>query len=157
DARANQLAHHLRKLGVRPDDRVALCIDRGFAMIVGVLAVLKAGGAYVPMDPNYPPERIDYMLRDSAPKAVLTQAASAALFADAGVPVLDIAAASPAWAGESRARPDRASVGLGARNLAYVIYTSGSTGKPKGVAVEHRGLCNLVLTQGADFGIDENS
>src|SRR5690606_23721796 len=141
EARANQLAHHLRALGVRPDDRVALCVDRGFAMVVGVLAVLKAGGAYVPIDPNYPAARIDYMLRDSAPKAVLTQAASAALFTEANVPVLDIAAGSPAWSGESRVRPDRASVGLGAGNLAYVIYTSGSTGKPKGVAVEHRGLC----------------
>ena len=75
NARANQLAHHLRGLGVRPDDRVAICVERGLEMVVGLLAILKAGGAYVPLDPAYPLERLAYMLADSAPVALLSDAA----------------------------------------------------------------------------------
>jgi non-ribosomal peptide synthetase component F len=80
--RANQLAHHLRELGVRPDDRVALCVERGFEMIVAILAVLKAGGAYVPLDPAYPADRLRFMLDDSQPVALLTQTHLAERFAD---------------------------------------------------------------------------
>ncbi|WP_267118735.1 AMP-binding protein, partial [Xanthomonas sacchari] len=72
NAQANRLAHHLIDQGVRPNDRVAICIDRSLDMLVGVLAILKAGAAYVPLDPAYPRERIAYMLQDSAPVAVLT-------------------------------------------------------------------------------------
>ena len=71
--RANQLAHYLRELGVGPDQRVAICMERSLEMVVGLLGVLKAGGAYVPLDPAYPVERLRYMLDDSAPVAVLTQ------------------------------------------------------------------------------------
>ena len=73
NARANRLAHYLRDLGVRPDDRVAICAERSLEMVVGLLAVLKAGGAYVPLDPSYPEERLRFMLEDSAPAALLTQ------------------------------------------------------------------------------------
>ena len=78
--RANQLAHHLRELGVRPDDRVAICVERGLEMIVALLAVLKAGGAYVPLDPAYPAERLRFMLEDCAPVALLTQSHLQELF-----------------------------------------------------------------------------
>ncbi|MDC9591961.1 AMP-binding protein, partial [Xenorhabdus sp. XENO-10] len=71
--RANRLAHHLMALGVRPDERVAICVERRPEMVVGLLAVLKAGGAYVPLDPAYPTERLAYMLKDAAPVALLTQ------------------------------------------------------------------------------------
>src|SRR5262249_48198958 len=71
--RANQLAHYLRELGVGPDARVGICVERGLEMIVGLLAVLKAGGAYVPMDPAYPTERLNYMLEHSAPAVLLTE------------------------------------------------------------------------------------
>ena len=67
NARANRLAHYLRELGVKPDERVAICVERSFEMMVGLLAILKAGGAYVPLDPAYPEERLRYMLEDSAP------------------------------------------------------------------------------------------
>ena len=73
DARANQLAHELIALGVQPDDRVAICVERSLEMVVGLLGILKAGGAYVPLDPTYPADRLQYMLQDSAPKALLTQ------------------------------------------------------------------------------------
>ena len=78
NASANRLAHHLRALGVRPDDRVAICAERSLEMVVGLVAIHKAGGAYVPLDPGYPAERLAYMLRDSAPVAVLTHSAARA-------------------------------------------------------------------------------
>src|SRR6266702_3514862 len=89
--RANQLAHYLRELGVRPDTRVALCVERGFEMIVALLAVLKAGGAYVPLDPAYPIDRLRFMLQDSAPVALLTQSHLQNLFPELStlLPVLD--------------------------------------------------------------------
>ena len=95
---ANQLAHYLRTLGVGHDQRVALCAERGFHMMVGLLAVLKAGGAYVPLDPDYPADRITYMLQDSAPVVVLTQGRLASLFAGASQPVLDMEAETSPWA-----------------------------------------------------------
>ncbi|WP_323162118.1 non-ribosomal peptide synthetase [Pseudomonas fluorescens] len=142
---ANRLAHHLRSLGVGPDVRVGLCLERSLEMLVGVLAVLKAGGAYVPLDPAYPQARLAHMLSDSAPPVVLTHGQArdvlrAALEQSATVPtVLDLAEAHD-WASCSADNPDPQAIGLTPRHLAYVIYTSGSTGTPKGVMVEHRGL-----------------
>ncbi|WP_460415191.1 amino acid adenylation domain-containing protein [Pseudomonas sp. microsymbiont 2] len=137
---ANRLAHALITRGVRPDSRVAVCLARGPQLLVGLLAVLKAGGAYVPLDPSYPDERLDFMLADSAPLALLVDATSRSRFAASQVPCLDLD--QPSWAAEPVHNPQVK--GLGARHLAYVIYTSGSTGTPKGVMVEHRSLCNLV-------------
>jgi arthrofactin-type cyclic lipopeptide synthetase C len=145
--RANGLAHYLRELGVRPDARVAICLRRGFEMIVALLAVLKAGGAYVPLDPAHPEERLLYMLEDSAPVAVLTQGDLEGLFAETAgaLPVIDMTAAATAWKDQPETDPDRARVGLTPGHLAYVIYTSGSTGSPKGVMNEHRGICNRLV------------
>ena len=137
NAGANRLAHHLRALGVAPDARVAICVERSLDMVVGLLAVLKAGGAYVPLDPSYPEERLAYMLKDSAPVVVLTDAqARARLVAAFGgtaaaLPVIDLEADAERWAGRPAINPDRTSVRLTARHLAYVIYTSGSTGCQK--------------------------
>jgi amino acid adenylation domain-containing protein len=146
NCRANQLAHHLCALGVRPDARVAICIERGLEMIVALLAVLKAGGAYVPLDPSYPPERLRFMLDDSTPLALLTQTRLQALFSGlpGTVPVLDLTAANPAWQNLPESTPDPQSIGLTPNHLAYVIYTSGSTGQPKGVLIQHRSLVNLI-------------
>ncbi|HEX2187603.1 MAG TPA: amino acid adenylation domain-containing protein, partial [Longimicrobiaceae bacterium] len=142
NARANRLAHHLGGLGVGPESRVAVCVERSVELLVGLLAVLKAGGAYVPLDPSYPGERLRYMLRDSGPVAVLSQASLAGPFRAAGVPVVELDAAAPEWA--ARPEPNPARGGLAASHLAYLIYTSGSTGRPKGVMVEHRQLTHYA-------------
>jgi amino acid adenylation domain-containing protein len=147
NTRANQLAHYLRELGVKPDGRVAICVERGIEMVVGLLAVLKAGGAYVPLDPAYPAERLRYMLEDSAPTVLLTQRRLRRLFdgLNSALPLIDLDTNPPAWADRPKNNPDRVGVGLTPEHLAYVIYTSGSTGRPKGVMIEHRGLCNQLM------------
>ncbi len=143
--RANRLAHYLRGLGVGPDERVAICVQRSVEMVVALLAVLKAGGAYVPLDPAYPPERLAYMLADCGAMAVLTQTASRRLIEEraALAVIVDLQADSERWAHLPDSNPDRNAISLTARHLAYVIYTSGSTGTPKGVMIEHRGCVNL--------------
>jgi amino acid adenylation domain-containing protein len=145
NAQANRLAHHLRGLGVKPDGRVAICSDRSFEMIVGILAILKAGGAYVPLDPAYPAARLAFMLEDSGPAALLADGAGRAALAGCAIkaPMIDLGDAAQ-WASEPAANLDCAALGLTPRHLAYVIYTSGSTGKPKGVMIEHRGVVNVL-------------
>ena len=143
---ANQLAHRLIGLGVKPDDRVAICIERGVSMVVGVLAILKAGGAYVPMDPNYPSDRLAYMVQDSAPVAVLTTESVRAALPDlpASLAVIDLQRDIAQGQAGSLDNPDRNHAGLTSANLAYIIYTSGSTGMPKGVMIEHRQAVNFL-------------
>ncbi len=147
NVRANRLAHYLRKLGISPDARVALCVERSLDMVVALLAVLKAGGAYVPFDPAYPAERLAYMLADSAPMVVLTDRASKAVLSDRPVdlPTLDLVADAGLWVNAPATNLDRAGIGLTSRHLAYAIYTSGSTGTPKGVMNEHRGVVNRLI------------
>jgi len=141
DHRANQLAHRLRGLGVGPDVRVGLFVERSLEMVTGILGILKAGGAYVPIDAAYPPERIAFMLADAGVTSLLTQQSLQARLPSDAPSVLcldafDWTAADGPGRGAARARPD---------NLAYVIYTSGSTGRPKGVCIEHRNIVNYVL------------
>ncbi|MDC9603589.1 non-ribosomal peptide synthetase [Xenorhabdus griffiniae] len=141
--RANCLAHHLITMGVRPDDRVAICVERGLEMMVGLLAILKAGGAYVPLDPTYPAERLAYMIDDAAPVALLTQSAFIDML-DCALPDILLDIQSPALFDKgSENNPDAQTLGLTPHHLAYVIYTSGSTGQPKGVMVAHRNVINL--------------
>jgi non-ribosomal peptide synthetase component F len=147
--RANQLAHYLRGVGVRPDTRVAICMERGFEMIVALLAVLKAGGAYVPLDPAYPAERLGYMLEDSSPAALLTQSRLKGLFSEFHtISVVDLTEGASLWQDRPETNPSRTIIGLTPTHLAYVIYTSGSTGLPKGVLVEHRNVLRLVMNNG---------
>jgi amino acid adenylation domain-containing protein len=145
NARANRLAHYLRELGVKPDERVAICLERGFEMIVALLAVLKAGGAYVPLDPDYPIERLRLMLQDAEPVALLTQTELRELLSgiDGKLPVVVLKDAA-AWESYPEKDLDCATIDLTPDRLAYVIYTSGSTGVPKGVMVEHRAIVRLV-------------
>src|SRR3546814_709943 len=107
NAAANRLAHHLRGLGVKPDDRVAVCVDRSLEMVVGLLAILKAGAAYVPLDPKYPAERLAYMLGDCRPSVLLTQQALAGTLADIdpSLPQLVLDSAKPDWARQVEADP----------------------------------------------------
>jgi amino acid adenylation domain-containing protein len=163
NAQANRLAHHLRALGAQPDDRIAICAERGMTMVIGLLAVLKSGAAYVPLDPAYPGERLAHMLEDSGCIAVLTHGSlqrswDARLRGAAGDrPVIDMEAWTPAWQILSETDPQRASTGLQPHHLAYVIYTSGSTGRAKGVMVEHRGVVNLVAAQGRGLQVERDS
>ena len=145
--RANQVAHRLLAQGIRPDDRVAICVERGPEMIIGLLGILKAGAGYVPIDPAYPQERIAYTLADSAPLAVLVQANTRHLVGD--LPQIDL----NGLRGESIVNPR---VDLSPAHLAYVIYTSGSTGQPKGVMIEHRQVARLFTATEHWFGFNRN-
>ncbi|MES2939619.1 MAG: non-ribosomal peptide synthase/polyketide synthase [Pseudomonadota bacterium] len=154
DAQANRLAHHLRTLGVGPDARVAVCVQRSERMVVALLAVLKAGGAYVPLDPAYPVERLASMLQDSEPRVLISDGVLPDGLADGlQLPVLDLQADAAQWASLPSAPIPAASIGLQANHLAYVIYTSGSTGHPKGVMVEHRNLVNFLASMAREPGL----
>ncbi|WP_262946482.1 non-ribosomal peptide synthetase, partial [Xenorhabdus indica] len=159
--RANRLAHYLITLGVRPDDRVAICVERGPEMVVGLLAILKAGGAYVPLDPTYPTERLAYMLEDAVPVVLLTQTLLMQTTQPDRLtsPIFTVTFddLEPFLATQPTHNPDVHTLGLTSHHLAYVIYTSGSTGMPKGVMVEHRGLANLIVTQQNTLAITPNS
>ncbi|MEA5525870.1 non-ribosomal peptide synthetase [Nodularia spumigena] len=141
--KANQLAHYLiQNYPIQPDTLVGICVERSLEMIIGVLGVLKAGGAYVPIDPNYPQERIKFLLEDSGVSVLLTQS-----FILEQLPITEqkyqaICLDKEAFAEELTDNP---SPKITPENLAYVIYTSGSTGRPKGVMIEHGGLVNLTL------------
>lgn len=141
NARANRLAHRLIGLGVKPEAKVAIGVERSVEMVVGLLAILKAGGAYVPLDLEYPADRLAYMIADSGVGLLLTQRqARARLPAGSGPLELELDQGQE-WDGEPDHNPR---VALHDENLAYVIYTSGSTGKPKGAAVRHRSLASCM-------------
>ncbi|MCP4663750.1 MAG: AMP-binding protein, partial [bacterium] len=137
--RANRLAHRLRAAGVGPEVPVAIAIERSPEMVVGVLGILKAGGAYLPLDPDYPPERRAFMVRDAGVSVVLTRERLRAEFDE--VPRVICLDGDDLGEGDESAPAS----GVGPENLAYVIYTSGSTGLPKGTELAHRGLVNLVV------------
>jgi natural product biosynthesis luciferase-like monooxygenase protein/amino acid adenylation domain-containing protein len=140
--RADRLADQLRRLGVGPESRVAICVERSLEMMIGLLGILKAGGGYVPLDPNYPSERLAFLLQDSKATVLLTQEWLQERFQFSGCKVACVGSLlndhSPiASAANTPSRAPRAD------DLAYVIYTSGSTGKPKGVMVTHRNVVNF--------------
>ena len=149
NTRANQLAHHLQRLGVKQEVLVGICLERGVDLIVGLLGILKAGGAYVPLDPSYPSDRLGWMLEDAQVPVLLT---NSAISLDVGLSECLRASLSTTVvvcldkdeeiiAGQSNSNPTSDTKG---DNLAYVMYTSGSTGKPKGVAVLHKAVNRLV-------------
>ena len=156
--KANQLAHYLiQAYSIKPDTLVALCLDRNKHMLISILAVLKAGGAYVPIDPSYPDERIKYILEDTNAKVILTNKIYRAKIEDIArkdqqIQILDI---------DNEIIQERLLMQVSTNiktvttstNLAYVIYTSGTTGNPKGVMIEHRGVVNLAILQGREFGL----
>lgn len=141
NARANQIAHHLRRHGVGPESVVGICVGRSAELAVSVLATLKAGAAYLPLDPNYPRERLEFMLKDAAAEVLLTHEGAGDVLPRHGAKVIRLDSDAEAFAGESTVNP-RASVAP--ENPVFVIYTSGSTGRPKGICMPHRALVNLI-------------
>jgi amino acid adenylation domain-containing protein len=152
NARANQAAHYLRKLGVGPDAVVGISIRRSVEMVVGLLGILKAGGAYLPMEPTYPAERLRYMLEDAGVSVVLTEQGLTEILPAGIATQVCVDRDSGVIGRESRMNPN---VKIEGKNLAYVIYTSGSTGKPKGVMVEHQGLANYVNWSAQAYELEE--
>ena len=140
--RANQLAHHLRRLGVSTETLVAICLERSIEMVVGLLGILKTGGVYVPLDPSDPQQRLLFTLSDSQAPVLLTQSSLAAEFAGQPARVLCL---DTDWDLISRESEENPTVSVGPDNLAYVIYTSGSTGQPKGVQVTHAAVNNHMV------------
>ncbi len=154
DRRANRIANHLRGLGVGPEARVAILVERSLEMVVLLLGILKAGGAYVPIDPGMPAERLAFLLADANPALLLAgEGMRERLRAELKprVPVLELDAAL--WARIDAASEESPAAGVDPGNLAYVIYTSGSTGLPKGVAVPHRSVVAYVRSASREFGL----
>ncbi|MDJ0756202.1 MAG: amino acid adenylation domain-containing protein [Ardenticatenaceae bacterium] len=151
DRRANRLAHHLQKIGVKPDTLVALCLPRSVNMMVMLLGILKAGGGYLPLDPTYPAERLNYMMRDSRTNLLLTDSRGHRVverFVGAETRVVVLEEITDILAVESAHRPERHTH---ADHLAYVIYTSGSTGMPKGAMIAHGSLINYLIWAAAEY------
>ncbi|MEU7114581.1 amino acid adenylation domain-containing protein [Streptomyces sp. NPDC046182] len=145
NARANRLAHHLRDRGVRPGGKVAVCMDRSFAMVIALYAVAKAGAAYVPMDPDLPDGRMDFMLADTEPQLVLADERGAAQLPEGPWPVLRLTGAERPW---EECPDDDLPVVTPPNALAFLLYTSGSTGRPKAVAYPVDGaLANIFWLQ----------
>ena len=150
--RANCLAHELRNQGIGPDTIVAIMIERSLEMMIGLMAILKAGGAYLPIDPNYPQDRIAFMLADSKARVMLTQRSFKASYQ------MELAAIDVAEANIYRNNSENPANLNQSSDLAYVIYTSGSTGKPKGIMIEHRNVTNFIagMTRMIDFRAHKN-
>ena len=153
NARANQLAHHLRRLGVGPEKLVAVCSERSIEMVVGLLGVMKAGGAYVPIDPEYPRSRLGVMLEDAEPSVLLTQQHLLGIIPKHCIPTLCLDRDWHMIAAECAENPAIITTG---KDQAYVIYTSGSTGKPKGVANVHEGIVNRLLWMQEAYRLDRS-
>lgn len=149
DNTANRLAHELIKKGVKTGDIIGLALDRSAELIISLLAILKTGAAYVPLDPEYPKDRIEFMLDDSAATILITSTKYKGHFASNTTEVLIEEALTNA-ANNSNDAPD---VKVTGQNLAYVLYTSGSTGKPKGVQIAHHSLVNLMYSLQKSPGI----
>ncbi|MEU0430031.1 amino acid adenylation domain-containing protein, partial [Streptomyces canus] len=155
-AKANQLARYLQGLGIGHGSVVGVCLPRGVDLLVALLAVLNTGAAYVPLDPEYPADRLEFMLSDSGAQVIVGRSDGApGLSSLTGrVVELDDTEVARAVAAE-RATP--LEITFEAGGLAYVIYTSGSTGQPKGVAVSHTGVASLVAAQAERFAVDSAS
>ncbi|MEH2348460.1 MAG: amino acid adenylation domain-containing protein [Nostoc sp.] len=153
--KANQLAHYLiQNYQIQPDTLIGICVERSFEMIIGVLGILKAGASYVPIDPNYPQERIGFMLQDCGTSVLLTQS-----FIKDKLPLTELKHQVICLDKDpfSSALIDNPNLQITPNNLAYIIYTSGSTGRPKGVMIEHQSIVNLALAWAKTFQVQPQS
>jgi amino acid adenylation domain-containing protein len=139
--KSNQLAHYLRRQGVKTETLIGICCERSIEMIVGILGIIKAGGAYVPMDPTYPRDRLRYILHDSNIPILLTQSHLQGLFSDLKVLQINMDKLATVVSNE---KTHNLNLIVESTNLFYVIYTSGSTGNPKGVMIQHQSVINIV-------------
>jgi amino acid adenylation domain-containing protein len=143
NTKANQLAHYLCSLKVKPEVLVGICVERSLEMVIGLLAILKAGGAYIPLDPNYPKQRLEYILEDTQAPVLLTQASLLEVLPQHNAQVVCL---DSDWHLIAQQSQNNLSSELTTENLAYIIYTSGSTGKPKGVQIPHIALSNFLYS-----------
>lgn len=153
NAKANQLAHYLRTKGVVPDVLVGLCVERSVEMVTALLAILKAGGAYLPLDPDYPQDRLRFMLEDVKPPVILTQAG---LLEKLSFGITEVLCLDTEWNKVASEIATNPSIPLMPENLAYCIYTSGSTGQPKGVCVPHQGILNRLQWMQEYYQLDDS-
>ncbi|MBD3557662.1 amino acid adenylation domain-containing protein [Planktothrix sp. FACHB-1355] len=153
EEKANRLANYLRSKGIGVETTVGVCLDRSLDMVIAVLGVVKTGAAYVPLDPEYPAERLKFMLDDSKSEILLTTSKFNGIFADRRDRIIDLDETAGDIEGHSPERPHSAAV---PENLFYIIYTSGSTGVPKGAMNIHRGVGNRLLWMQNHYGLDEN-
>lgn len=152
EQKSNQLARYLRQRGVGTGCLVALFVERSVDVIVAILATLKAGGAYIPLDPEYPSDRLAFMLQDAKPALVISDEA---LQLRAPAHTIPTVLLDKEWSQIAQLSEETLPSLIQPDDLAYVIYTSGSTGQPKGVAIAHRNLTNLTVTQRDSFGIQQ--
>ena len=153
EQRTNQLAHYLQTLGVEPDVRVGVCLERSTDMLVGVLGILKAGGVYVPLDPDFPHDRLAFMLEDAQVPVLITQTSLKADLPDCTARIIDLHQDRTLLDQQPDTIPNS---NVGPQHLAYVIYTSGSTGKPKGVQVPHGAVVNFLNSMAVNPGCTES-
>jgi amino acid adenylation domain-containing protein/non-ribosomal peptide synthase protein (TIGR01720 family) len=154
NCRANQLAHYLSSSGVGADVLVGICVERSLEMLVGLLGILKAGGAYLPLDPEYPKDRLSFMLEDAQVSVLVSQQQLVARLPESQAKLICL---DEVWSEILQNEQNNPIEVVTPTHLANVIYTSGSTGKPKGVIVEHSGLCNLAQAQIQVFGLSCDS
>ena len=158
--KANQLAHYLQKLGVKPETLVGICLEPSLEMVISLLAILKVGGAYLPLDPNYPEKRLDFMIKDSEINYLIGSSEGDFVVLRSGVRseesikfFVDI---KELKAEINKQKDTNIDIEINRENLAYVIYTSGSTGIPKGVQIPHRALSNFLLSMSKKTGLTDN-
>lgn len=155
ECRTNRLAHHLQRIGVEPEKVVGVCLPRGLNLLISVLGILKAGGAYLPLDPEYPRERLAFMLKDAGAQLVLTEQALQAMLPENSAELLFLDLALPPYPSSNIEQSPL--ILHDAQNAAYIIYTSGSTGTPKGVVVTHGGLINYLTWSAAYYAVEHGT
>lgn len=148
NAKANQIAHHLQQLGIKTEELVGICLPRSLEMVIGILGILKAGAAYVPLDPNYPAERLAFVLEDAQLQVILTQQQLSQKLSTDKTKLVCLDTDREMIAGQCTDNPNSQ---VTSASLAYIIYTSGSTGKPKGVLVNHSNVMRLFAATDAWF------